>query len=67
MGYVCVLRKTKELYYPAVAKEFRKKMIPFLKQVWLAKTAMESELEAIVTSELGENEPYLPPNLQKSK
>lgn len=67
MGYVCVLRKNKEFYYPAIEKEFRKKMIPLVKQVWLAKMAMEYELQAIVISELGENKLYLPPNFQRSK
>jgi hypothetical protein len=61
VGYVYVLRKKKKLYYPALAKEFGKRMVSLVKQVWITKLILESELDSIMTSELGDDELYLPP------
>ncbi|KAI9478671.1 MAG: hypothetical protein EXX96DRAFT_609141 [Benjaminiella poitrasii] len=49
-GHVCILKKTKELYFPERSKEFIKPMIPLVEQVWIHKMEMESRLDSMMVS-----------------
>ncbi|KAI9254745.1 hypothetical protein EDC94DRAFT_236636 [Helicostylum pulchrum] len=62
-GYVCTIRRTKELYFPVHPKEFMKKMKPLVEQVWINKMDMESRLEIIMISDSdSERESYVLPS-----
>lgn len=64
-GYVSVVAKKNEFYFPVHSKEFsKKKMFPLLEQVWINRLNMESQLEVILTSEPNTTGSILPPCFQ---
>lgn len=59
--YVSVVTKKQELYFPVHSKEFLKKMVPLLKQVWINRLNMEFQLDVVLTGEADPTNLILPP------
>ncbi|KAI8985178.1 hypothetical protein BDB01DRAFT_101658 [Pilobolus umbonatus] len=60
-GYVCVVRRTHVLYFPVHSKEFTKRMIPLLRQLYINRPEMEARLDEVLTIEPVYAEYSLPP------
>lgn len=66
-GYVCMINKKNEYFYPVHAKEFTKMMIPLLKQIWINKLTIEARLDALLTAEPNSSQSIIPSCFQKLK